>query len=552
MSLPQSLVPRWRPKLRVESVVLIVMVYMVATANGPWWTAVSGDRSLADPATWLFLAACFSTLVALHFTLVAAFVNRWIVKPALTLILVATAAAAHFMRTYAVLLDPTMLRNVVHTDLHEAGELLSWTLVGDVATWATAPVAFVWLVSIDRRPWLRSLAFRAACVAVSLVIAAASIMSVSRDLTSLMRDRHELRYLITPGNYLFGLGASALRGLRAVSGPRLVIGADARLAPAAAARAAPKVLVLVLGETARAANFSLLGYARITNPELAGLDLIAFRDVTSCGTSTEVSVPCMFSRYGRSNYDERLIRRSEGLLDVLARGGYSVRWRDNQSGCKGVCNGPGIDYRKLDATLAPDLCVSGQCLDEILVRSLDAELATVRGNTVIVLHMMGNHGPAYYRRYPEAYRRFRPDCQTAQLRNCDHEQLVNAYDNAILYTDHVLAELVEALRTHPAGAESALLYVSDHGESLGESRLYLHGIPYAIAPDVQTHVPMLAWVSDGLTSAEGLERQCLERAAGQSLSHDNLFDTVLGLLQVETSIYRPEGDFMRPCRANPA
>ncbi len=524
------------------------MTYLVATANGPWWSAVSRDRGLSDPATWLYLAACFSTLVALHFTVVAAFVNRWTVKPLLTVILVATAAAAHFMRSYAVLLDPTMLQNVVNTDLREAAELITWPLVGDVLAWAAVPVAFVWLVPIERRPWLRSVGFRSACIALALAVAALSILSVSRDLASQMRNQRELRYLITPGNYLVGLATSVAGGLTAASGPRLVIGADARLAPAAASRARPKVLVLVLGETARAANFSLLGYARNTNPQLSGLDLIAFRNVTACGTSTEVSVPCMFSRYGRADYDERRIRQSEGLLDVLVRGGYDVRWRDNQSGCKGVCKGPRIDYRKLDATLAPELCDAGQCLDGILVRSLDNELAAVRGNTVIVLHMMGSHGPAYFRRYPDAFRRFSPDCQTAQLRDCSRAEVVNAYDNGILYTDHVLAGLVESLRARAAEVDAAMLYVSDHGESLGEAGLYLHGIPYAIAPGVQTHVPMLAWVSTELAAADGLERACLERTADLPLSHDNLFDTVLGLLDVQTAIYRPERDILRPCR----
>ena len=137
--------------------------------------------------------------------------------------------------------------------------------------------------------------------------------------------------------------------------------------------AGPRVLVLVIGETARAANFSLLGYARETNPELAGADVTAFSNVTSCGTSTEVSVPCMFSPYGRANYDERRIRNSEGLLDVLARAGYAVKWLDNQSGCKGVCKGAGIEFEKT--------CKAGECHDEVLVRRLSEELVASRSAT---------------------------------------------------------------------------------------------------------------------------------------------------------------------------
>jgi lipid A ethanolaminephosphotransferase len=311
------------------------------------------------------------------------------------------------------------------------------------------------------------------------------------------------------------------------------------------------VLVLVLGETARAANFSLLGYARQTNPELARLDVVALSDVHSCGTSTEVSVPCMFSRDGRANYDEARIRQSEGVLQVLARAGYAVQWRDNQSGCKGVCAGTGIDYRKLKADAAPGLCRDGECYDEILVESLRADIAAVQRDTVIVLHMMGNHGPAYHRRYPPAFRRFQPDCQTAQLRDCSRAEVVNAYDNAILYTDHVLADIVRTLDTASTRLDTAMLYVSDHGESLGEGGFYLHGLPYRIAPEVQTRVPMLLWLSPDFAASAAIDRSCLQAQAALPRSHDNLFDSVLGALQVETVDYRAELDLFAACRAGP-
>ena len=183
----------------------------------------------------------------------------------------------------------------------------------------------------------------------ALVVAVLSVLLVSRDLTSLMRNQRELRYLITPGNYIYGLVGNLARGARDARAPREPVGTDARLIRVAMAPHKPRVFVLVVGETVRAANFSLLGtYARPTTPELAKLDVMAFRNVTSCGTSTEVSVPCMFSQWGREDYDERRIRNSEGLLNVLARAGYAVKWLDNQSGCKGVCQGAGIEYQKID------------------------------------------------------------------------------------------------------------------------------------------------------------------------------------------------------------
>jgi len=260
-----------------------------------------------------------------------------------------------------------------------------------------------------------------------------------------------------------------------------------------------------------------------------------------------VSVPCMFSPFGRADYDERRIRNSEGLLDVLVRAGYAVKWLDNQSGCKGVCRGAGIEYRKIDPKSAPDLCSGDECHDGVLVRGLHAALADVHSNTVIVLHMMGNHGPAYFRRYPPEYRRFVPDCATAELRNCSREEVVNAYDNAILYTDHVLAGVVQTL-AQQSSVDTAMIYVSDHGESLGENGLYLHGLPYSIAPATQTHVPMITWLSPGFSADSAVDRRCLQDEAGNKLSHDNLFHSVLGLLDVQTSVYKPERDIFEACR----
>jgi lipid A ethanolaminephosphotransferase len=533
--------------LRVETVLLVVVVWLIATVNGAWWSAAAEGRVWSDPANWLFVAACFVALVALHFVLLAPVANRWTVRPLLAVIVISSAATAHFMRTYAVMLDPTMVQNILKTDVHEASDLMSWSLAGSVLLWSAPPVAFLWWVRIERGPWLRSFLVRAGTMAGALVVAVLSILLVSRDVTSLMRNQRELRYLITPGNYIYGLAGSVARGARDVRAPREPVGTDARLIRVAMSVQKPRLFVLVIGETARAANFSLLGYPRNTTPVLAKLDVMAFSNVTACGTSTEVSVPCMFSPFGREDYDERRIRNSEGLLNVLARAGYVVKWIDNQSGCKGVCQGAGIEYRKVDARGAPDLCEGGECRDGVLVRALQAELADVTRDTVIVLHMLGNHGPAYFRRYPPAFRRFMPDCATAELRNCSREEIVNAYDNAIAYTDYVLASVVTTLRDATA-LDTAMLYVSDHGESLGENGLYLHGLPYSIAPSTQTHVPMITWLSPGFSMQASVDSRCLRGKAAAPLSHDNLFHSVLGLMDVETQVYKPARDIFESCR----
>ncbi len=544
----EKLLPaRWRPMVRVEIALLLVLAWLIMFTNHSWWLAVSAGRSWIDPHSWWFLLCTFVALVALHFVLLAPFMSRWTLRPLLSVVAISSAAAAYYMRAYSVMLDPSMIRNILETDVHEARELISGSMLGWVTLMSVPPVAFLWWIRLERRPWPRALGVRLASIVGALVLAVLAILPVNRDLTSMMRNHRELRYLVTPGNFLYGLAADSVRDVRDANAPREPIGTDARLMRVAMP-GKHRVFVLVIGETARAANFGLLGYSRATTPELQALNVTAFRNVKSCGTSTEISVPCLFSEWGRADYDERRIRNSEGLLDVLVRAGYAVTWLDNQSGCKGVCRGAGIRYEKLGVESAPDLCNGNECYDGILVRRLQAELADVRTDTVFVLHMMGNHGPAYFRRYPPEFRRFTPDCATGELRDCSREQVVNAYDNAILYTDHVLAGVLKTLVAHTTSIDAAMLYVSDHGESLGEHGLYLHGLPYSIAPDTQTHVPMLTWISPGFARIESVDTHCLRERAGESLSHDNVFHSVLGLLDVQTRAYRADRDVFANCR----
>jgi lipid A ethanolaminephosphotransferase len=256
----------------------------------------------------------------------------------------------------------------------------------------------------------------------------------------------------------------------------------------------------------------------------------------------------MFAPVGRRDYDEARIRGSESLLHVLARAGVAVHWRDNQSGCKGVCAGLPADT--VSSLNAPGLCDGGQCLDEGLLHDLDARLAAAKGSQLWVLHQLGNHGPSYFRRVPPAFARFQPACREDDLARCSREEIVNAYDNALLYTDHVLATLIGKLRAHADAVDTVLLYVSDHGESLGENGLYLHGVPYAIAPEVQTRVPMVMWLSDGAARSAATDPACLRARAAQPARHDHLFHTLLGLLDVHTALYEPAWDIAAGCRAD--
>jgi hypothetical protein len=371
---------------------------------------------------------------------------RAAVKPLLTLVLLATAVAVHFMGAYGVILDTSMLRNLLHTDFAEARELIGRDIVVAVLAYAAAPIALVWWLRLTRRPPRRAIAHRVLAICGAWVLALAALMPVYRDLASVIRNQPHLRNLLTPENYVFALGRALGQDTHRAALARVPIGEDAHLAAAWKTRTRPVLLVLIVGETARADHFALNGYARDTTPELARLGVVNFPNVTSCGTATEVSLPCMFSSLGRSEYDGDRIRREEGLLNVLARAGLRVVWRDNQSGCKGVCDGKGIEFQSVRHVQLPGLCTSDGCLDEILLKDLEATVASDDRSQVIVMHQLGNHGPAYFSRYPERFRRFVPTCDTPELRHCSREEIVNAYDNALAYTDHVVAETIEFSR----------------------------------------------------------------------------------------------------------
>ncbi|GAB2509152.1 phosphoethanolamine--lipid A transferase [Pseudoxanthomonas sangjuensis] len=532
----------WRPRLGTETLAVLASLFFALACNVPFWQAVAAHA----PGQWRLWLALFLLLVALHGLLLGLVLNRWTAKPLLVALFVVTAFAAHYMAAYRVYLDPDMIRNVLHTEWQESRELLTPGLVLPLLLLAVVPVALLWRVEIVRRGWRGALGLRLAFLAGMLALAAAGVLLAGKDVAALMRNHTEDRYLVTPGNYVYALGRVLFAQPPGKKAPLLPVGEDAKQVPRAPG-AKPRLLLLVVGETARAQNWGLDGYERQTTPELAAMtDLINFPQAHACGSSTEVSVPCMFSPFGRHDYDEDRIRTHQSLLHVLDRAGVGTLWRDNQTGCKGVCDGLPID--RLNAATDPEFCSGDRCLDEIMLKGLAEKLDPAAGDRVVVLHQLGNHGPSYYDRYPPQYRRFTPTCDTDELSDCTREQIVNSYDNALLYTDHFLARSIGFLRAQSDAYDTALLYVSDHGESLGEKGLYLHGVPYAIAPEQQLHVPMLMWFSPQFAADARLDLACLRDEAARPVDHDHLFPSVLALLDVRTKAYDASRDLFAACR----
>jgi lipid A ethanolaminephosphotransferase len=523
--------------------ILFTALWLLVADNGGFWSLVGGLPAEAGHSAWFLVSVCvFSlALVNLLLTLLACGrATRWV----LAALLVVSAAAAHFMGQYGILLDDEMLGNLFETDRAEAMELLGPRLLLDVLLLGLLPAALIWRLTPVRQKLSRLLLEKAAVVGLTLAVLTVAVVPFFKEYASMVRNHREIRYLLTPVNYLHSLYvlAADLTVEPAYAEP---IGRDAAKGADWAELRRPVVTVLVVGETARADHFSLGGYERPTNPRLAEEDIVYFSEVSSCGTATRVSLPCMFSDLGRADYSKGEAKRREGLLDVLNHAGIRTVWLDNNAGCKGVCeHSPTWSATGLDID---GLCEDGECFDAILLDEMEKAIAGSTDDTVIVLHQNGSHGPAYYRRYPDEFRVFTPDCRSDDFGDCTREEIVNSYDNTIYYTDWFLAQVIDRLEGNAAQFDTAMLYVSDHGESLGEYGLYLHGTPYFVAPGAQTHVPMLLWTSTEYEQDFHLDTACLQGRQAEPLSHDNLFHSMLGLLEVTTAARDAQLDLFAGC-----
>ena len=543
--------PRHRNPLTLA---LLASLWIAGFANWPLWHALLALPETNTPHGMVFVLAFFGIVAALTFLLLAPFAWRWSIKPVIALFLLAAAAGAHFMGAYGVVIDSTMMLNVLHTDAREVRDLISLTMLGNLLALAGLPLYWLWRTPAAPSAGWRQAGINALGMAGAFMVMAVLIFAAYADLAATMRNHRTLRFLINPVNSFYALGTLAHEAGARRKGPLLPIGLDAQIAVRAAG-SKPPLLMLVVGETARAQNFSLNGYARPTNPELQKLGVTSFRNVSSCGTSTAASLPCMFSHLGRDGFNARAADY-EDLVDLLHRAGLAVLWLDNQSGCKTLCD----RIPHAQASTAPDgkalpaaLCSKEECLDGALLHDLDARLAALPAErrakgVVLVMHQMGSHGPAYAQRSPPDRKPFLPECTTNVLQQCDRQQLVNAYDNSIAYTDHVLAGGIAWLQKQTAAFEPSFVYMSDHGESLGENNLYLHGLPYALAPKEQTQVPFIVWVPPKTGERQNSRLACLDSKRDQALSHDHLFHTVLGMLDVNASEYRPQLDVSASCR----
>lgn len=533
----------FRPRMRSEWLSILTAVYLLFFMNGTFWD----KSSVFLKGDVLALLALGIGLLAGFIALIVTFSAKYVIKPVLIVIVLAAVSGAWFMDRFGVIIDGEMIRNAMETNQAEAGHLITPAFILHMLLFGVLPALFIAVVDIVHRPILKKVAVNLMIILPCLVVFGLAGLSNSGTFIFNIRQHKEWFRTLNP---VFPMASAAGFFIGQSKEQNIVIqplGRDAKvLDDGPASHRKPRVTIIVVGETARAQNFQLGGYPRETNPELSKRDIIYFDNTSSCGTATAVSVPCMFSVYGRKDYSHGKALATENLVDVLGHAGIKTEWWDNNTGDKHVAD----RTKKTDLFQSndPRFCAGGECLDQILVDGLNAWLDKVDGDAVLVLHQLGNHGPAYYLRYPEEFRKFVPDCRSVEFDTCTPETITNAYDNALLYTDHILSEVIDTLGAQGERLDTAMIYMSDHGESLGENGLYLHGAPYIFAPTQQTHVPFVLWMSPGLQQSSGVEQACLAAKANAPLSHDNLFHSVLGLMQVTTEVRDPALDIFTNCR----
>ena len=507
--------------------ILLVTTFIMLTGNFSLFSKIVEiyPLNLQNFPFLLSLAAFFSTLTALFFLLICyGRATRWV----LVIFLIIVAQAAYFMDKFNVIIDMVMIDNIVQAEPQELTGFLSISLVLRTLFLGMIPA---WLVikycpkPVNFGAELKSKLVLLGSLVLLLILL---VLPFTAGYSSFIREHKITRFYANPTfsvyssiKYLTQQFSIAKKGvLKPIAQDAHIVGLSPKT----------ELIIMVVGETARADRFSLNGYHRETNPLLAKQGVVSLSNVSSCGTSTSVSVPCMFSALGRSVYDKEKALNQENALDILAKNGVEILWRDNNSDSKGVATR--LQYEDFKSpTLNPEC--AGECRDIGMLSGLDKYIDTRKGKDIlIVLHQMGNHGPEYYRRYPKEFEKFKPTCKTAELRDCAQEEIDNSYDNAILYTDYFLSKVIDLLKKHDDSRAVAMLYVSDHGESLGENGFYLHGAPYFFAPKEQTHVPAIVWVGKHFDYKLGQ----LKPLKDYPLSHDDVFCSLLIAFELDATM----------------
>ncbi|RLV60418.1 phosphoethanolamine--lipid A transferase [Parashewanella curva] len=536
-----------------ESVVAFLALYFTLVLNIPVYHKLY-DIFVKEPQH--SIAFIISIPIFFFFIIyLALHVLAWpkLIKLIFIPLLLISSAMSYASFSYGVIFNEDMLINIFDTNVGEASSYINPISISWVVLLGILPSLILVFVKIKAISF-KSLVLKKLKVLILVVVGIFSIAAIFyKDYASFGRSHNHLQDLVIPTEFFYSVTKLVKQKYFSPKLSYKEIGLDAKLDPNAfggKASKKPNLVIFLLGETARAQNYPFNGYHRNTTPYTQRLNPFVFTEVASCGTATAVSVPCMFSNMNRTEFDVKRADNQDDVLDIMQRAGIDVLWKENDGGDKHVAKN--VRQIKLDTSQVNEFCNGSSCQDEALLKGLPSQIKGMKGNKFVVLHLIGSHGPTYFERYPKSLDFYQPSCQRSDIENCTTEQIYNVYDNTLRYTDLVMAKAIDLLKSFESSHNVALMYMSDHGESLGENGIYLHGLPYKFAPIEQKRVPWMFWMSDSFAKIKNIDGECLRKNTHSAYSQDNLFSTLLGLMDVSTSVYDKKMDIFSECRGEKA
>jgi len=494
-------------KLKITHFVLLMSLVNFLFFHFPFYNFVFENVDYASlNGVFLILSLMVLMLVlnALVFYLIY-YLSQYVGKSLLVLFFICNAVAVYFINTYSVIIDESMIGNVLNTNYEESSSYFSIKLIAYLLVLGVIPSIYIIKVRIVKVPWKQFLK----TVSLTLLFVLVLVFANASNWLWIDKNSKTLGGLAMPWSYSVNLTLfykhKADRNEKEILLPKATIKDNQK-----------SVVILIIGESARSQNFSLYGYDKNTNPLLSKMTDVHNFPATSCATYTTAGVKCILEH---KNSDDLY----EILPNYLYRNNVEVIWRSTNWG------EPPLHIKNIQnkqALMAQ--CQGKNCeYDEILLQGLKEQiLASKKNKILIVLHSSTSHGPTYSKKYPPQFELFKPVCNSVELAKCSQTELMNAYDNTIVYTDYLLAKVIADLKSLK-DYQSAMLFVSDHGESLGEKNLYMHGLPMSLAPKEQYEIPFIVWTSAG---SKGLK-------PSQTLTQNHVFHSVLNFLGVQSPVY---------------
>ncbi|OEF25517.1 phosphoethanolamine transferase [Vibrio rumoiensis] len=532
-----------RPTIKVTTFIVLLSLYYGFVLNYP---IVSKIFSLSSdiPDVWFPYTAPLVLFCAfiVVFTLLAV---PYLMKPFMVILTLSSAVALYAELTYHILFDVSMIENVVGTNTSEISFYLNLRSFLYILVFGISPSLLICWVKVEFRETLwKEISSRIILVLLALVSVSLIAVTSYKDYAAVGRNNSYLNKMIIPG-HAYNTYQYIQKNYLTKPLPYVSLGDDAKLAPSKNKK--PTLVIFVLGETARSMNFEDNGYHRDTQPYTKKLGLVSFNHVSSCGTYTALSVPCMFSNMERIHYNKAKANAQDNALDIIAKSGVETLWVDNDGGDKGVAKRTKLI--KIDPKEDSTLCNGETCFDEVMLKHTNKFIQSNNKDKLIVLHSIGSHGPTYFQRFPAEKAKFAPWCNSKDIEQCTDQEITNVYDNTLVYTDYFLSQVVKTLQQYSGQYNVAMMYMSDHGESLGENGMYLHGTPYALAPKEQKMVPWMMWVPQQYATQKHIDVDCLKREAQKThYSQDNFFHSLIGFYGVDTQEKQTQMDVFSTCQ----